>query len=399
MAKVRFLLSYQARTRGRRVFSVAVLILAMILGLSVWGCRATGQFAATGSATPASSPRATKDCPDDSDLPQIHLLYAIPRGADDLKLDESGSIRASVASAQSWLAKESGGPRLRFDTCQGDLDVTFVQLPRTDQEYSAFGKNVRDQVEYDLWSAGFSEPNKIYAVYYGGTFKKCGQGPPPLSALPGNVVVLAPGTPDCEAFPDRSPPAVWELTLIHEIFHALGAVSPGAPNYCPEDKCPDRPGHVTGPLNDLMSAPNWDFPSRLDVGNDDYWGHSDANLVDVSRSAFLEPTHPTNDALPLVWPLHRVSAIPASQEPTLQSPPTSEEVKLQIVNRSGRALHAYWLNHSGARELRESIPIDGRIDLNTLQGHLWVVTDDQGKALAIYRAPDKGWGRAVHVAP
>jgi len=390
MAEVRFLLPYR----------LAVAILAMTLGLSVWGCRGTSQFAAAGPATPASSPRATADCPDDSDLPQIHLIYAIPSDGPDLELDKNGSIRASVASAQSWLAKESGGPRLRFDTCQGDLDVTFVRLPRTDQEYAAFGDKVRDQVEYDLWSAGFSAPNKIYAAYYGGSLVKCGQGPQPPD-LPGNVVVLAPRTLHCEeAFPASSPPAGWEFTLIHEVFHALGAVSPGAPNYCGAKDC--APGHVAQPQgqaqDDLMVAPKWEFPSRLDVGNDDYWGHSQGGFVDVSRSAFLEPT-PTNSALPSIWPLLLVTAIPASQEPTLRSPSTSEKVNLQIVNRSGKVLHVYWLNHSGVRELPEQIVVDDNLVLETFQGHLWVVADDQGKALAIYRAPDKGWGRVVYVVP
>ncbi len=429
MAEVRFLLPYQARTRGRRVFSgfrrsrprglplghigeqpcshsgrgsglpwrgLAVAILATTLGLSVWGCRATGQRATAGPATPQSSPRATADCPDDGDLPQIHLLYAIPSDGTDLELDKNGLIRASVASAQSWLAKESGGSRLRFDTSQGDLDVTFVRLPRTEQEYSAFGEDVPEQVEYDLWSAGFSAPNKIYAAYYGGSLEKCGQAPHPLD-LPGNVVVLAPWTPYCpEPFPVPSPPADWEFTLVHEVFHALGAVSREAPNHCFAKDC--APGHVRKPRRDLMSAPKWKFPSRLDVGKDDYWGHSKVGLVDVSRSAFLDPT-PTNYALPPIWPPSVATAIPASQEPTLRSPSTSEKVKLQIVNRSGSVLHVHWLNHSGAREPYERIPVDSAILLETLQGHLWVVADDQGKALAIYRAPDKGWGRAIHVAP
>lgn len=400
MAEMRFLLPYQARTRrcglGLSWRGLAVVILAMTIGLSVWGCRATGQFAMAGPATPVSSPRATQDCPDDGDLPQIHLIYAIPSDGRDLELDKNGSIRASVESAQSWLAKESGGPRLRFDTCQGDLDVTFVHLPRTEQEYAAFGDEVSVQVEYDLWSAGFSAPNKIYAAYYGGSLKKCGQGPQPPD-LPGNVVVLAPRTRHCrEPFPASNPPTGWEFTLIHEVFHALGAVSPGAPNYCCAKKC--APGHVRQPQEDLMSAPKWKFPSRLDVDRDDYWGHSNVGRVDISQSAFLEPT-PTHSALPLVWPLLLATSIPASQEPTLRSPSTSEKVKLQIVNRSGSVLHVHWLDHSGAREPHKQIPVDGDIVLKTLQGHLWVVADDQGKALAIYRAPDKGWGRVIHAAP
>ncbi len=392
MAEMRFLLPYR----------LAVAILAMTLGLSLFGCRDTNEneFAAAGPATPVSSPRTTEDCPDDVDLPQIHLIYALPSDVTDLELDKNDSIRDSVESAQSWLAKESGsGARLRFDTCQGDLDVTFVRLPRTDQEYAAFGDKVPEQVEYDLWSAGFSAPNKIYAAYYGGTHEDCGQGPQPPSN-PGNVVVLSPKTVHCSGdFPASSPPGEWEFTLIHEVFHALGAVSEGAPNYCTKKDNKDcAPGHVKQPQDDLMSAPKWDFPSRLDVGKDDYWGHSQAGFVDISRSEFLDPT-PANAALPEDWPPLPVTAIPASQEPTLQSPPTSKEVMLQIINRSGRALHVYWLDHSGVRKLPKQIPMMGALELNTFQGHLWVVTDDQDKALAIYRAPDKGLGRAVHVAP
>lgn len=388
MAEVRFLVPYRA-------------ILTMTLGLSVLGCQATGQWGKAGPATPASSPRATEDCPDDSDLPQIHLLYAIPSDGPDLELDKKGLIRASVASAQGWLAKESGGPRLRFDTCRGDLDVTFVRLPRTEKEYSAFGRGTPDQVEYDLWLAGFTAPNKLYAAYYSGRLEKCGQGPYPPS-IPGNVVVLAPKTPQClEPFPASSPPADWEFTLIHEVFHALGAVSPKAPHHCraeePAKEC-DAPGHVKGHPYDLMAAPDWRFPSVLDDGKDDYWGHSDITLVDVSKSKFLEPT-PTRSTLPPIWPLQIAASIPTLHEPSLRSPSTSEKVWLQIVNRSGSVLHVHWLDDSGARDSRGSIPINDAKVFETYRRHVWVVADGKGKALAIYRAPDNGWARAVHVVP
>jgi len=349
-----------------------------------------------GPATPGLSARVTEDCPDDSNLPQIHLLYAIPSNGPDLNLDQNGSIRASVASAQSWLANEPGGSRLRFDTCQGELDITFVRLPRTEQEYSAFGEYLPEQIEYDLWSAGFSAPNKLYAAYYSGRLEKCGQGPQPPD-LPGNVVVLAPKTLHCqEAFPASSPPSTWEFTLIHEVFHALGAVSTDAPDHCDDPKC--APGHVNKPPHDLMSAPDWKFPSLLDDGRNDYWGHSNPAFVDVSKSEFLDPT-PTSSEPPPIWPLHLATALPASQEPNFRSPSTSDKVTLQIVNRSGRVLHVHWLDHSGARKSHGSIPVNGSKNLDTLRDHLWVVADCQGKGLAIYRAPDKGWGRAVHVAP
>lgn len=141
------------------VQSVALASQAMMIGLVSLACQHMAGGTSGGLVDIDSSPRETADRADDTDLPQIHLLYAIPSDSTDRKLDKNGWIRSSVASAQSWLERESGGSRLRFDTYRGDLDVTFVRLPRRNREYRAFGDFISNQIEYDLWSAGFSAEN------------------------------------------------------------------------------------------------------------------------------------------------------------------------------------------------------------------------------------------------
>lgn len=373
--------------RVRRI----VMYSSMMVSYLSLGCAVDSRLEVEGNRADLDSARRyTMDRPDDTNLPQIHLLYALPSDGRDRNLDTNGLIRSSVLSAQEWLRGESGGSRLRFDTHRGELDVTFVRLPRSDSEYFAFGNNARDQIEYDLWSAGFTAANKIYAAYYGGRLQKCGSGPQP-PATPGKVVVLAPLTPTCpEPFPAPAPPLDWEYTLIHEIFHALGAVGEQAPGQIG--------GHVTDSRKDLMSAGEWEFPSILDINRNHYWGHSETTFPDLSKSAFLDPT-PAHSVLPAVWPLQAAVVVPVSQESTLRSPSTTLNVGLQIVNQSRRDLHLHWIDDAGTRNLHQPVPPDGDPTFDTHAGHFWVLADDTGTALAIYQAPDQGWARAIYSSP
>ena len=187
---------------------------------------------------------------------------------------------------------------LRFDTSSGVLDVTFFRLARTDTEIAGFGHYVRDQIELDLKVAGFNNPTKVYAVYYGGGSKfACGGGAwPPVSV--GNVAALylrgtPPGVVPCAtnqfAKPNKEP-GYWEFSLLHEIFHTLGAVATCARHHTKE-------GHVSDDPRDLMYAGNriWQ-PSLLDVGNDDYFNHKKKGCLDIAKSVFVDPTE--LDAIP-----------------------------------------------------------------------------------------------------
>jgi hypothetical protein len=226
-------------------------------------------------------------------------MYVIPSDGTDKKLDTNGTIAASVAAIQKWFVDQTHGTRsLRFDTNHGKLDVTFLRLAQTDAKIASSGAYVRDSIQDQLKPAGFDQPKKIYAVYYGGSSTyACGGGAWPPT-LVGNVAALylngtPPGAPPCSGNPFAAAgdkPGYWEFSLVHEIFHVLGAVATCAPHHTLE-------GHVSDSPNDLMYAGDLPWtPSVLDLNNDDYFGHKNANCLDVARSVFVNPV--AKDAVP-----------------------------------------------------------------------------------------------------
>ncbi len=128
--------------------------------------------------------RTTEDQPDDfAGAYQIHVIYAEPSDRTaPVQLDVNGSIRRSVNALNTWLASRANGSKFRFDTCNGDLDITYVKLPVTEGEM-ATGTNapafIRDRLEATLAPA-FSDPKKLYLVYWDGlTYGRCGGAPLP----------------------------------------------------------------------------------------------------------------------------------------------------------------------------------------------------------------------------
>ncbi|HEX3553820.1 MAG TPA: hypothetical protein VIA62_11395 [Thermoanaerobaculia bacterium] len=234
-------------------------------------------------------PRAARDRPDEISGPQIHLMYILPRDGADEGLDTNGDILRSVAASQKWLTSQTGGRSLRIDTYQGAPDITFFRLPHTLAEIRSAGDRARDRIEEDLHAAGFHAANKIYATYYNGiTDAHCASAPHPPN-LKGDVVTLflkgLPKDPKpCATNPfasNEDKPGYWEFSMLHEIFHALGAVADCAPHFT-------RESHVGDDRHDLLYAGDepWD-PSILDLGRDDYFGHGRNDCLDISRSLFL----------------------------------------------------------------------------------------------------------------
>ena len=234
-------------------------------------------------------PRATADRLDDwAGRPQVHALYVVPSDGTDRALDTNGTIEASVDAFQRWLASQAGGRALRMDTFEGALDITFRRLSRTDAAIAASGPFVRDEIERELVGAGLVR-DKLYAVWYDGssTFA-CGggawpptlrgsvaalylQGRPPAAALCANNPFATPG----------GPPRYWDFAMLHELVHTLGFVATCAPHHT-------LAGHTSDDVRDLMYAgPLGWAPSLLDVGRDDYYGHSTAGCPDLEDSPFL----------------------------------------------------------------------------------------------------------------
>jgi hypothetical protein len=257
------------------------------------------------TATWAVLPRTTNDRKDSNKLPQVHLIYAVPLDGADRGLDTDGTIVRSVQASRRWFQEASNGQDLRFDDYRGELDITFVRLPKTDAQISARGPFVRDEIEKLLRARGFKKANKIYAVFYdGSSTHACGGGSwPPV--LKGSVAALylrgeIPGFLPCSDNPfaqDEDLPGYWEFVLVHEILHTLGFVATCAPSHV-------LSGHVGDDNQDLMYAGDlpW-MPWLLDFNHDDYFAHSNGRCLDLMDSKFLLPAAASVQQSPLKMPL------------------------------------------------------------------------------------------------
>jgi hypothetical protein len=264
-----------------------------------------------GTATPQSMSviatnildRSGADRPDEVGGFQIHVVYAIPSDGIDRGRDQDGEIARSVAAFETWLDGQTGGTKLLLDTAGGGgLDVSFVRLAQSDAEIAATGAFVRDRLQSLLRDAGLTSSRKLYAVYYDGTSSfACGGGAWPPN-LTGNVAAeYLQGLPQepvpCSTNPvgaDPAKPGYIDISMLHEIFHTLGAVPACAPHHT-------LAGHVSDSPSDLMYAGNEDWrPATLDVGRDDYYGHAQNGCLDIADSAFLNPQPPAQQ-LPPGW--------------------------------------------------------------------------------------------------
>ena len=239
----------------------------------------------------AVNARSTADRTDDSGLPQVKFLYALPSDAADRGFDTDRTIHRTVSSWQRWFAGQANGRRFRFDTFQGALDIAFVRLARTEAQYAGYGITMRDSLEKDLAALGFNSATKAYAVYFDGiNTTACGSAPRP-PALPGRIAGLylkgtPPGAPGCAtnafAASPTSAPGYLEFIAVHEILHILGIVDAAAPNHAFD-------GHVGNDPRDLMyaGAQPW-TPSLLDATRTNYFNTTSlGGLINLAQSPYL----------------------------------------------------------------------------------------------------------------
>jgi hypothetical protein len=249
-------------------------------------------------------PRSGIDRPDEVGGYQVHVVYAVPSDGTDRLRDQNGEIARSVASFETWLASQAGGERLLLDTAGGGgLDVTFVRLPQSDAEIAATGALVSDRLEQLLRDGGFNHGAKLYAVYYEGTsYTSCASGAWPSTGPRGHLgAVFLHGLPQgpvrCETKmvgASSTRPGYFDFSMLHEIFHALGAAPTCAPHQT-------LAGHVSDSPADLMYEGDLPWrPSVLDRGHDDYYGHPANGCLDIANSTFLNP-QPAAQQLPPYW--------------------------------------------------------------------------------------------------
>ena len=236
--------------------------------------------------------RASGNRPDDSAEPQIKVWYVLPGDGLDEALDTNGAIANSVSVGLNWLRLQTGGRTLRVDTYNGDLDVGFFRMSKTDAQIAATGAYVREEIEAAMDAAGLTQANHVNLVYYGGSSSySCASAAYQPVTLTGTVGALflkgaIPGYEPCGAnslaATGTAPPGYWEYSWVHEMMHVLGFVATCAPHHTPD-------GHVSDTPIDLMyGGPEPWLPSTLDVNHDDYFDHGRADCGDLARSPYLE---------------------------------------------------------------------------------------------------------------
>ena len=292
---------------------------------TVWLIIVAGLLVACQGSPPAAiatpiGERAYADRPDDfPDKYQVHLLYILPADAKDQQLDLNGTVNKSIEAINNWFYEQSGDAKVRFDTYQGQLDITFVQMEMTSAEFyeAAIAKYggpdfIRDILEEELLKANIFRPGKIYVAWFEidkhpNTCADAAHPPDLMGRLAGlypSAVVEAGW--DCADEPFGVGYAPVDMGLIHEIVHLLGFASACGLNPISAENT----AHTGDDNRDLMWAPMdradvnefWDAENMLlDPGNDDYFKHNIANCPDLANSVFLDPL-PANPETPPGWP-------------------------------------------------------------------------------------------------
>lgn len=271
----------------RRV-SVLVLALAAVLSMATVARATPPPIAWCGS-----DESATDRLPEAVSSYQIHVVYAYPSDGQDRFASLSGTIASAINAVDVWWRGQDPTRTPRFDlfdfpgcaTTLGRLDVSSVRLPH-DSSYFAPEDLVADRLAADIVSAGFVETHMKYIVLYDGPIdgRVCGISP------------VLPFTGGADAYSevflqslclggDLSTTLPASPVIAHELVHNLGAlVQPGPPNTCPGD-----PGHPCDSIYDLLYPEDLGIPldqKVLDVGRDDYYGHS-GSWFDVQDSSWL----------------------------------------------------------------------------------------------------------------
>ena len=260
---------------------------------------ATPQPTATPLPTPTATPlptptpppaplgeRSFADRPDDDDplLHKIHVVYLLASDSADLERDTNGSIARSVKAIQSWFDGQTGGRTLRFDTFQGEPDISFIKLDKGEFQILREDSSPWRLIQSELRLRGFDRPNRVYAIYYDGLSEPnvCGRG----GTTGDRKIAVAHLTRSCPgslAGFDLKPKDA-DYTIIHEVLHTIGAVPSCAPNFVGDS----LRGHIDDHKADIM----WPFVvpdtfRRLDVGRNDYFDHDIEGCTDLADSPFV----------------------------------------------------------------------------------------------------------------
>ena len=228
---------------------------------------------------------------------QVHVTYAVPSDAASRFPTIGSAIATDTAAIDAWWRREDPSRSVRFDlfafpgcaTKFGSLDIGFVRLPRTGAAY--MGDAGADALLRDLANLDRLSSQK-HVVYYDGPAPfdnaVCGTAFVPRSAttqggLAGVAFVWL--TSFCGG--DVGAGGLNAAVAVHELIHGLGALQGGSG---PHECAPPATGHVCDSPNDVLypeaTSSTTLSTQILDVGRDDYYGHS-GGAFDVQDSEWL----------------------------------------------------------------------------------------------------------------
>lgn len=212
----------------------------------------------------------------------IRVVYAYPSDGTDRSAEIAPRISADVEAVDTWWRQQDPLRQPRFDraafSCGLQADILALRL--SDSTDALRSEAVRgDRIVAAAESASGDSPYEKLLVFYDGPVGNpdlCGEGEGRADGDGVAIVYLA----ACTDVPTST-------TAAHELLHAFGALATAGPPH----GCPDNPGHPCDSQLDVLypfALPNAPIESlALDVGHDDYYGHS-GSWLDVQDSLWLQ---------------------------------------------------------------------------------------------------------------
>jgi Divergent InlB B-repeat domain len=240
---------------------------------------AAGTVPGNAVAAPWCGTTTTKDRPPSVAGRSIRVVYAYPSDGLDRSAQLAGRISADIDEIDAWWRGQDALREPRFDrasfACGPQADILVLRLTDGASRLRASDRyeRITDAV---LLATGHSQYEK-QLVYYDGPVDDvaaCGEGGGRADGEGAGVVYLG----ACSDVPSAAVAA-------HELVHALGAL----PRSGPPHACPDTPGHPCDSTLDLLYPYASSVPLgslALDVGHDDYYGHS-GSWLDIQDSLWL----------------------------------------------------------------------------------------------------------------
>jgi len=252
-----------------------------LLVLAALGLSAAAIAGAPARALPVpwcGSGEPTADVPDAVEAFEWHVVYATPSDGVDRFASYAPRIAGDVAESSDWWVGQDQTRRPRFDLvdspgCGSEYGRVDISLVRTRPGTESF-----EDVVADVNAAGFASPDKSYLVYFDGAAQGslCGESTISSEVAAYAVIFL-------QGCNQASNDDLRAVIAAHEMTHGMGSVAGQAPHSCPGS-------HVCDSSSDLMKPFFGQSDSlatlTLDVGRDDYYGHS-GTWPDVRDSSLL----------------------------------------------------------------------------------------------------------------